>query len=144
MKTFSEKVKEGREGLKLNQQQLGELVGVSKRSIAAYETTDTKPRGNTARKLAAALQVSVDYLLNDEITDPKYGMEKVSYVEEVRERLGRKAAKEMDALLEQNLALFAGGELDQEAKDAFFEAVMKAYLRCKEEARKTYGRKKNR
>lgn len=144
MKTFSEKVKEGREGLKLNQQQLGELVGVSKRSIAAYETTDAKPRGNTARKLAAALQVSVDYLLNDEITDPKYGMEKVSYVEEVRERLGRKAAKEMDALLEQNLALFAGGELDQEAKDAFFEAVMKAYLRCKEEARKTYGRKKNR
>ena len=67
MKTFSEKIKEAREELKLNQQQLGELVGVSKRSIAAYETTDTKPRGNIARKLAAALQVSVDYLLNDEI-----------------------------------------------------------------------------
>ena len=67
MKTFSEKTKEAREELKLNQQQLGELVGVSKRSIAAYETTDTKPRGNIARKLAAALQVSVDYLLNDEI-----------------------------------------------------------------------------
>ena len=47
----------------------------------------------------------------------------------------------MDSLLEQNAALFAGGTLDQEAKDAFFEAVMKAYLTCKEEARKTYGRK---
>ena len=44
MKTFSEKIKEAREEFKLNQQQLGELVGVSKRSIAAYETTDTKPR----------------------------------------------------------------------------------------------------
>lgn len=143
MKTFSEKVKEAREGLKLNQQQLGDLVGVTKRSIAAYETTDTKPRGNTVRKLAAALNVSVDYLLNDEISDIQYGIEKEPYVEEARQRLGNKAAKEMDLLLEQNLALFAGGELDQEAKDAFFEAVMKAYLKCKDEARKTFGRKKN-
>ena len=114
MKTFSEKIKEAREELKLNQQQLGELVGVSKRSIAAYETTDTKPRGNIARKLAAALQVSVDYLLNDEIIDPKYGIEKAPYIEEARERLGPKAAKEMDVLLEQNVALFAGGALDQD------------------------------
>jgi len=141
MKSFSEKIREAREALKLNQQQLSDLVGVSKRSIAAYETTDTKPRGNMARKLASALQVSVDYLLNDNIIDPKHGIEKSPYVEETRERLGTKAAKEMDVLLEQNMALFAGGELDQEAKDAFFEAVMKAYITCKEDARKTFGKK---
>lgn len=141
MKAFSEKIKEAREGLKLNQQQLGDLVGVSKRSIAAYETVGTMPRGNTVRKLAKVLNVSVDYLLNDEIVDTQYGMEKEPYVEEARERLGNRAAKEMDSLLEQNLALFAGGELDQEAKDAFFEAVMKSYLKCKDEARKTFGRK---
>jgi len=141
MKSFSEKIREAREALKLNQQQLGDLVGISKRSIAAYETTDTKPRGNVARKLASALQVSVDYLLNDEILDQKHGIEKSLYVEETRERLGSKAAKEMDVLLEQNMALFAGGELDQEAKDAFFEAVMKAYITCKEDARKTFGKK---
>lgn len=34
------------------------------------------------------------------------------------------------------------GELSEEAKDAFFTAVTKAYLECKEEARKTFGRKK--
>ena len=141
MKSFSEKIREAREALKLNQQQLSDLVGVSKRYIAAYETTDTKPRGNVARKLASALQVSADYLLNDDIIDPKHGIEKSPYVEETRERLGAKAAKEMDVLLEQNMALFAGGELDQEAKDAFFEAVMKAYITCKEDARKTFGKK---
>ena len=48
----------------------------------------------------------------------------------------------MDELLERNAALFAGGELSEEAKDAFFTAVTKAYLECKEEARKTFGRKK--
>lgn len=127
--------------MKLNQQQLGELVGVSKRSIAAYETTDTKPVEISPGKLRL-LQVSVDYLLNDEITDPKYGIEKAPHIEEAWERLGPKAAKGNGYSPEQNVALFAGGALDQEAKDAFFEAVMKAYLKCKEEARKTYGRKK--
>ena len=38
-------------------------------------------------------------------------------------------------------ALFAGGELSQDQKDAFFEAVMKAYITCKEEARVKFGRK---
>ena len=141
MKSFSEKLKDAREALMLNQQQLGDLVGVSKRSIAAYETTGTKPRGNVARKLAQALQGSIDYLLNDDISDPKYGMEKAPYINEALERFGPRAAHEMDALLEQNMALFAGGAIDQDAKDAFFEAVMKAYITCKEEARKTYSRK---
>ncbi|MEG0911915.1 MAG: XRE family transcriptional regulator, partial [Ruthenibacterium sp.] len=94
------------------------------------------------RNLAKTLQVSVEYLMNDEITDPKYGIEKAPYIEEAREKFGSRAALEMDALLEQNTALFAGGSLDQDAKDIFFEAVMKAYLTCKDEARKTYGHKK--
>ena len=68
-------------------------------------------------------------------------LEKTEYVEETRERFGSKAAKEIDFLLERNSALFAGGALDQEAKDTFFEAVTKAYWAAKEEARKTYGRK---
>ena len=141
MKTFSQKVRERRERLKLNQQQLGDLIGVSKRSIAAYETTDTKPRGHIARKLGEALEVSVDYLLNEDILDPEYGKEKAPYIEEISARYGEPAAREIDSLLEQNMALFAGGELDQAEKDAFFEAVMKAYIKCKDDAKKTYGRK---
>ena len=139
--TFSQKVKEAREVLHFNQQQLGDMVGVSKRSIAAYETTDTKPRGNIMNKLAGALKVSVDYLLNDESNDSKYGIEKDPFIVEAKEKYGSQAAKEMDNLLVQNTVLFADGSLNQEAKDSFFEAVMKAYLTCKEEARKTYGRK---
>lgn len=139
--TFSDKIKNARAELELNQQQLADLVGVSKRSIAAYETTDTKPRGDVVKKLSKALNVSVDYLLLDEVDDPHYGIGISPYVEAARERYGNRAASEMDALLQRNAALFAGGTIDQEAKDAFFEAIMKAYLTCKEEARKTYGRK---
>lgn len=141
MKTFSEKLKAARKEMKLNQQELANLVDVSKRSIAAYETTDTKPRGAVMKRLAQALKVSVDYLVVDEIEDPNYGFAHTAYLEAAKERFGRRSVAEMEALLRQNTAFFAGGALDQEAKDAFFEAVMKAYLSCKEEARKTYGRK---
>ena len=139
---FSDKIKMSRENCNLTQQQLADMVGVSKRSIAAYETENARARSSTMRKLAVALNVSYDYLFNDEITDPTYGIEKMSHIEAARERFGNKAANEVDELLERNAALFAGGELSEEAKDAFFTAVTKAYLQCKEEASKTFGRKK--
>ena len=45
-------------------------------------------------------------------------------------------------MLRENQALFAVGTTSEEAKDAYFQAVMKAYLECKEAAKETYGRKK--
>ena len=140
MKSYAAKVKEAREILGLSQAQLARQIGVSTRSITAYETGVSRPRGTTARKLAQALLVSVDYLLNDEMDDPKHGLEKFDFVEDARQRFGNQGAKEASRLLEQTSALFAGGQLSQEAKDAFFQAVMTAYVTCKEEAKKTFGR----
>ncbi len=141
MKEFSQKVRDARTLLKLNQEELARLTGVSARAVVSYETTSTRPRASTLRKLAEALQVSVDYLTNDEIDDPLYGMEKQPFVEEARALYGDKAAREIDFLMERNAALFAGGEISQDAKDAYFEAVMQAYLECKSKARETYGKK---
>ena len=126
----------------LTQKELAELVGVSQRAIAAYESSGTIARISTMRKLAHALNVSYDYLKHDEITDPSYGIEKMDYIDEVHGQLGEKAARDINNILEANRALFAGGELDEEAKDAFYQAVTKAYLSCKMEAKKTFGRKK--
>ena len=47
----------------------------------------------------------------------------------------------MEQLLADNAALFAGGELSEEQKDAFFQAVMAAYVKCKEEAKTKFGKK---
>ena len=82
MKTFSEKVREARTLLKLSQEKLGSLVGVSMRSIVKYEVDGVRPRPAVLRKLADALQVSPDYLDVDEIQDPLYGIEKKEFVEE--------------------------------------------------------------
>ena len=113
--------------------------------IAMCDIIDHYTATNPTRKplfIADALNVSYDYLKHDEITDPSYGIEKMDYIDEVNGQLGEKGARDINEILEANRALFAGGELDEEAKDAFYQAVTKAYLSCKMEAKKTFGRKK--
>ena len=85
---FSDKIKFQREQNHLTQKELAELVGVSQRAIAAYESSGTIARISTMRKLAHALNVSYDYLKHDEITDPSYGIEKMDYIDEVNGQLG--------------------------------------------------------
>ena len=49
----------------------------------------------------------------------------------------------MAELLDRNMAFLAGGDVDQEAKDAFFDALMTAYVTCKNEARQKFGAKES-
>ena len=49
---FSDKIKFQREQNHLTQKELAELVGVSQRAIAAYESSGTIARISTMRKLA--------------------------------------------------------------------------------------------
>lgn len=141
MMTFAEKVKAARTELGLTQTQLGETVGLSLRTILAYEKGEKYPRASTMLKLAKALKVSVKYLSDDSCENPMEDIEKDGYIEEARERYGAAGARDMNALLQENTALFAGGELSQDEKDAFFQAVMTAYVTSKEAAREKFGRK---
>lgn len=140
--TFSDKIKRSREVAGLTQQELANLVGVSKRTIASYECTNAMARRSTIVKLASALKVSVKYLSDPECTDPLADIEKDAHVEEARRRYGSPGARDVEALLSDNAALFAGGELSQDEKDAFFEAVMRAYVASKDAAKNKFGCKK--
>ena len=139
--TFSEKIKRSREVVGLTQQELANLVGVSKRTIASYECTDAVARRSTIEKLARALKVSVRYLTAPECTDPLADIARDGHVEEARRLYGASGARDVDALLSENAALFAGGVLSQEEKDAFFEAVMEAYVASKKEAKRKFSPK---
>lgn len=140
--TFSDKIKRSREVAHLTQNELAQLVGVSQRTIASYESGGAKARRSTIEKLARALKVSVRFLSDDDCTDPLAEIEKDDYIEQAREMYGTKGVRDMEELLRENTALFAGGELSQDQKDAFFQAVMTAYVTCKEEARKKFSSKK--
>lgn len=142
MTKFGEKVKWKREELQIGQEQLGNLCGVSRRTIVSYETGGKYPREATLRKLAQALGVTEQYLLNDDCTDPNAGIDEEPYVQAARDAFGKKGADEMASLLKQNEALFAGGTLSEDQKDMFFEAVSRAYFMNKQRAREKFGRKK--
>lgn len=142
MMTFAEKVKAARSELGFSQTQLAEATGVSLRTISAYEQGEKKPRQSTLLKLAKVLKVSVKFLSDDNCENPVQDIERDGYIEEAREKYGLQGARDVDSLLQANAAVFAGGELSQDEKDAFFEAVMKSYLASKEEAKAKFGRRK--
>lgn len=57
---------------------------------------------------------------------------------------GSKGAKEAQEVLGRVNSLFAGGELDEDAKDVFFQAIMSVYMDSKKTAREKYTPKKYR
>lgn len=141
MKAFGEKLVARRAELGLSQAELSAKAGIGKRTITSYETDGRIPQPAQLYKLAKALEVTPEYLKKDEVTNPLHGMESMHYIESARRRYGVRQSRDVEALLNANAALFAGGDISEEAKDAFFQAVMKAYIDCKEAAKSTYGRK---
>ena len=86
--------------------------------------------------------VSKEYLTNPEIEDPSYGQDRSPYIEDVREKYGDHAASEVENLLGQASALFAGGSIDEAGKDAFFQALVEVYAQSKVDAKEKFGRKR--
>ena len=140
--TFAEKVKKERVNLGYSQTVLADMIGVSLRTITSYEKGEKKPRPAMLAKLAAALKVSVKYLTDTTCDNPVEDIDRDASTEEARSAYGAKGATDVDAMLRENSAPFAGGELSQEQKDAYFEAIMKCYLTSKELAKEKFGRKK--
>lgn len=139
--TFSEKIRASREMLEISQTELAEQVGVSRRTIVAYEAGEATARKSTIAKLARVLKVSTKFLSDENCNDPLADIEKDPYVEQARALYGGTGARDMEALLRDNTALFAGGELSQDEKDAFFEAITQAYFASKNEAKRKFSPK---
>ena len=138
MEKFPEKLRVARTEAGISQTDLSARVGVSRRSIFAYENGNSVPRKNVLRRLAGELGVTVAYLTDDESTDPDEGRVREENINLARDRFGARGAREAADLLDRNSAFFAGGDVPQEDKDAFFQAVMTAYVTAKEEARKKF------
>ena len=62
---FSENFKTARKRLGLKQQQLADALGVSRSTIAKYETGISMPHAKNINKLCEILNVSYDELFND-------------------------------------------------------------------------------
>ena len=142
--TFGEKVKEARLALNMSQTELSQITGISERSLSTYEQLGTIPRSCNIKKIAEALKVSVTYLMDEDEADKNKHIEQDQFIADAKKEFGSKGAREAHEILNRTGALLAGGELDDSAKEVFFQALMEVYLDSKQTARDKFTPKKYR
>jgi transcriptional regulator with XRE-family HTH domain len=103
---FGQRLKEIRQSRALSQQALGELVGVSQRVVAYYESDAAQPPGALLADLARTLDVTADELLGieplKEKASPKRARlrKRLQRVEQLPAADQRAVLKFVDALVE--------------------------------------------
>ncbi|WP_242987850.1 helix-turn-helix domain-containing protein [Anaerofustis stercorihominis] len=70
MKT-GEKIAKARKNINLTQDQLAEILDVSRQTISKWESDIAYPEAGKLKLLADTLNVSIDYLLKDEVEETK-------------------------------------------------------------------------
>ena len=128
---FAEKLRKERLNKNLSQEQLGKMIGISKRSIIKYENGTSIPRASAIHKMAKALDVSYEYLDIDEIDNPQYNQDIAGYKEQAFDKYGLNGEKEITELLNANRALFAGGSISEKQKMHIFRQLQKRILLVK-------------
>ena len=70
MKTFSQKIRERRIELKMTLEELGSKISSTKAYVWELENkTNARPSADKLLKIADALEVSPDYLINDDLKE---------------------------------------------------------------------------
>ena len=125
--TFGEKVKNERNRLGLNQDELAKKIGVTRRVISSYENDSSRTRGTERyKKLAEALGVNINYLLSED----------EAFIADVEDNYGHRGAKQAKELLAEVTGLFAGGEMADEDMREMVDAIQEAYLIAKKNNKK--------
>ena len=132
--TFGEKLKTARLTKNISQMELAEKLGVNRKTIFSYEQSNAFPRRANLLKLAEILDVSVAYLSDTDDMVNHSDSAKDIFIETVINKYGSKGGKEAADMLDRASALFAGGELNDNAQDKFMQSIMEVFLESKAEA----------
>ena len=132
---FGEKLKEQRGKAGLSQEELGEALGITRRTLVNYENGKSYPQDrNVYFKLAEFFKVDVNYFLT----------ENEEFLTLAAESYGKRGQEQANHILEQAAALFAGGELSESDQLAFLHNMQALFLESKDVARKKFTPKKYR
>ena len=124
---FGERLRSMRKQAGLTQQALAKQAGITDRTIQNYENGRRNPqRFTNVKALADVLGVSSHELMGEE------GM----LVANAAERGGYKAKKDIQELVDEVKAVFAGGDLTEEDRDAAMRALTEAYWIAKDKNKK--------
>jgi transcriptional regulator with XRE-family HTH domain len=129
---FSDKLKELRQRQSMTQTELAAALGVTGRAIIYYETGQRIPKDmGFYKKASEVFKVPLESLLS----------EREEFVAEAYAKGGISEKRKAEALVAEAGALFAGGSLSDEDKDAVFYALQEAYWFAKKENKKKYARR---
>lgn len=111
---FGEKVRKLRKENKYTQKDLADILGVSTRTVVSYENGQSYPKQREIyERLAQTFQVDINYFYMENEDQSSYGEEDVQ--------------AQAKKLIDQASAMFAGGSLSEEDKDAVMRALQDAY-----------------
>ena len=104
---FSEKIKKLRKEKNWTQEELADKIGTDKRQVSFYENGKYIPSADTLINIAKTLNISIDYLLFDDI--PKHDLysnysffDKLSDLEKLSEKDKKIIAELIDSLCDKN------------------------------------------
>ena len=129
---IGDKIREQRRLKGLSQSELAKVLGVSVRSLIRYESGERTPNTELAGALSRALDIPIGEL---------YG-ENDRFVAAAGELYGVHGHRQARQVIQEAEALFAGGELSEEDKEAFFKAITDIYWESKARNQKRYARKR--
>ena len=90
--TLGEKIARQRKELNYTQEQLADILGVSRQSISKWESDIAYPETDKLIELGKLFDCSMDYLLKEEVTE-KSGAQTTDYTEKIKE-ISRKVMTE--------------------------------------------------
>ena len=118
---FKERLTKLRRMRGMSQSDLALATGLTVRSIKNYEAGDRMPKADTIYKLALGLDVDEKALVTDE----------EFFIIEANDKYGARGKASAQKLIENAQALFAGGDLTDEDKNAVMEAIQEAFWKSK-------------
>jgi transcriptional regulator with XRE-family HTH domain len=131
--TFGEKLKELRTRANLSQPELAKAIGTTTRSVQNYEYGRCYPKQTEIyAKISEKFGVTVDYLMSPQD----------SFLAKAYEDGGSKGKRTAESLVTDATALFAGGTLSEDDKDAVFRSLQEAYWLAKTENKKYAAKRK--
>ena len=134
MMNFSEQLKREREAKKLTVKELSKISGVTSLSIQKYEEGTKYPNFSHVEKLASALDIACDNLL-DKID---------KLIIEAHEKGGAKDARAVDSLLSPVIQMSVEHNLYDDAKNGILEALYDTYWIAKRMSHETFTPKRYR
>ena len=124
---FGEKLRELRIKQRMTQAEFGEALGITARSVINYETGKRIPKDmGFYKKVSERFNVPLDSLIN----------EHEEFAAKAYAEGGVKGKNQAETLISEAGALFAGGSLTDEDKEAVFMALQEAYWFAKNENKK--------